>query len=69
VRETLASANTTRPELVAFLTHLDMEELEDDVEVPDDRDFRPDRTTHHAERLDEAQAFAQRMIEGDIGWP
>ena len=69
VRETLASADTTRPELVAFLTHLDMEELEDDVRAPDDRDFRPDRATYHAERLDEAQAFAQRMIDGDIDWP
>jgi Leucine Rich repeat len=69
VRETLATASTTRPELVAFLTHLDMDELEQDLQVSDDRDFRPNRPAYHAERLEEAQDFARRVMAGDIGWP
>jgi len=71
VRQTLVSASTTRPELVGFLTHLDMAELEDDPDRKEhpDHDFRTKRATQHAEHLDEARAFAQRMIEGDIGWP
>jgi hypothetical protein len=70
----LASASTTRPELAAFLTHLDVEQL-DDTDDPDqsvvstDYDFRTERTAHHGEYLDQAKEFAQRMIEGDIGWP
>lgn len=70
----LASASTTRPELAAFLTHLDVEQL-DDTDDPDqsvvstDHDFRTERTAHHGEYLDQAKEFAQRMIEGDIGWP
>lgn len=70
----LASASTTRPELAAFLTHLDTELL-DDTDVPEeeavsaDHDFRTARTANHNEYLDEARDFAQRMIKGDIGWP
>ncbi|GAA1889375.1 hypothetical protein [Actinomadura bangladeshensis] len=74
IRTDLASASTTRPELAAFLTHLDAEEL-DDTDDPDqeavgsDHDFRTERTAHHIEYLDEAREFAQRMIEGTIDWP
>lgn len=74
IRAGLASASTTRPELAAFLTHLDTELL-DDTDDPDqeavsaDHDFRTGRTAHHIEYLDEAREFAQRMIEGDIDWP
>ncbi|TWP53618.1 hypothetical protein FKR81_02295 [Lentzea tibetensis] len=73
IREDIASASATRPELVAFLTHLDMEELEDiDTDEGDgdgaDRDFRGNAARHY-EFVDEAADFARRMIEGDIGWP
>ncbi len=81
VRKDIAAANTARPELIAFLTHLCMEELEDDADAAEetdtaerereraDRDFRTERAARHAESLDEARAFARRMIDGDIGWP
>ncbi|MGW2856910.1 hypothetical protein ACWDAZ_34945, partial [Streptomyces sp. NPDC001215] len=73
-QETDASASTTRPELAAFLTHLDMEELDGpgDPEGESERadsDFRTERNARHAAFIDEAQNFARRMIEGDIGWP
>jgi hypothetical protein len=75
VRQDIASAGTTRPELVAFLTHL---EMEDEVEEPADpeweserasRDFRTGRVARHTELIEEAEDFARRMIAGDIGWP
>ncbi|GAA2103300.1 hypothetical protein [Actinomadura alba] len=74
VREDIASASTTRPELVAFLTHLDRDELDkpDDPEWESertDRDFRTERAAHHVTYLDEARNFAHRMIEGNIDWP
>ncbi|MEU1479166.1 hypothetical protein [Streptomyces sp. NPDC005760] len=83
VRQELASARTTPPALAAFLTHIDTEELDDDRGGSDtdsdsaaeldkeraDRDFRTERATRHAEFIAEAQDFARRMIEGDIGWP
>lgn len=77
VREEIASAPGTRPELVAFLTHLDTEAFEDDEDdggMDEDRDladhdFRTGRATRHAELIDEARDFARRMIEGDIRWP
>lgn len=74
IREDLASADTTRPELIGFLTHLDMEEVED-PDDPDgqseraDCDFRTERAARHAMFIDEARDFARRMIDGDIGWP
>lgn len=76
VRQDIASARATRPELVAFLTHLQM--TEEDAEVPDDprweserasRDFRTDRAASHSALIEEAKDFARRMIAGDIGWP
>ncbi|WP_425248080.1 hypothetical protein [Streptomyces sp. NEAU-NA10] len=80
IREDLASASDTRPELVAFLTHLDMEELQDDggdfgdsddewESERADSDFRTERAARHAELIHEARDFARRMTEGDIGWP
>lgn len=78
IRENIASASTTRPELVAFLTHLDMDELDDATDELDDpgrerkrtdHDFRTDRAARHIAYLDEARDFARRMIEGDLGWP
>lgn len=74
VRESLASASTTRPELVAFLTHLDMDESDepDDSDGQNgsaDHDFRTKRSARHIKYLDEARDFARRMIEGNIGWP
>ncbi|MDA3649080.1 hypothetical protein LZ318_15480 [Saccharopolyspora indica] len=62
-REELAATSTTRPELVAFLTHLDMDEL-DDPEHETDRtgyDFRTDRAAKHAAFTTEARAFARTI--------
>lgn len=74
IREDIASASTTRPELVAFLTHLDMEGLDDhhDPEGENkrtDNDFRTNRAAGHVAYLDEARSFAHRMIEGNLDWP
>lgn len=79
MRADIASASTTRPELAAFLTHLDMEESDDpdsgdaddsEWEARDaDYDFRPGRAERHMGYLDEARDFARRMMEGEIGWP
>jgi hypothetical protein len=74
IREDIASATTTRPELVAFLTHLKMDELDDtdDPECEVDRtdyDFRTKRAASHIAYLDEARNFAHRLIEGNIDWP
>ncbi|WP_329224530.1 hypothetical protein [Streptomyces canus] len=64
--------------LAAFLTHLDMEQLDDDgddsdTDGSDDEraryDFRAERAVRHAEFIAEARNFARRMIEGDVGWP
>lgn len=77
IREELASASTTPPALVAFLTHLEMTRPDTpfdnlaDLRDTDrtDRDFRyKDRAAAHATLLDEARDFARRMSEGDIGW-
>ncbi|MDI5907855.1 MULTISPECIES: hypothetical protein [Streptomyces] len=74
----LASTPTTRPELAAFLTHLDMEQLDDDEDdadtggSDDERagyDFRTERAVRHAEFIAVAEDFARSMSEGDIGWP
>jgi hypothetical protein len=76
-REEIAAASATRPELVAFLTHVEMGE-DDDADDPvdpewesesADHDFRTNRAAHHVTYIDEARDFARRMIEGDIGWP
>ncbi|MEV4313991.1 hypothetical protein [Actinocrispum sp. NPDC049592] len=65
IREDLANAPTTRPELRAFLNHLDMDEIGEDSETkPRDNDFRPNRTARHAERIEEAKSFAHRMMTG-----
>lgn len=75
IREDLVSGGAARPELVAFLTHLDMEELEDSDDDPEleslrtGHDFRTDRAERYARFVDEARNFARRMREGDIGWP
>ncbi|CAM5365357.1 hypothetical protein [Streptomyces chartreusis] len=77
VREEIVSAPGTRPELIAFLTHLETDDFEDDEDDTgpdedsdlDDHDFRTERAARHAELFDEARDFARRMIEGDIGWP
>ncbi|MEU0409427.1 hypothetical protein ABZ307_16650 [Streptomyces griseorubiginosus] len=76
-RQELLSADGTRPELRAFLTHLDMELLDDAEEHSDtesdaeraEYDFRTGRAARQAEYISEAQDFARRMIEGDIGRP
>jgi hypothetical protein len=72
VRELPADA---RPELVAFLDHVQIEEddleedeLEEDL-PPNEEDFRTNRAEHWAEYFTEAEEFAQRMMSGDIGWP
>ncbi len=77
VREEIVSAPDTRPELIAFLTHLETDGFEDDEDDtgpdedrdPDDHDFRTERAARHAELFDEARDFARRMFGGDIGWP
>ncbi|MFI9816184.1 leucine-rich repeat domain-containing protein [Saccharothrix variisporea] len=70
VREELVAADGTRPELVAFLSHLSTESLSDeDVDVRADRDFRSDRAERYAKSVEEALEFARRMHEGEIGWP
>ena len=58
-----------RPELVAFLDHLDTwyEEQQEDQPPPED-DFRTGREEAWATYLAEAEDFARRMMSGDIGW-
>ncbi|MEQ0558164.1 hypothetical protein ABJI51_03690 [Amycolatopsis sp. NEAU-NG30] len=65
VREELAAASTTRPELVAFLTHLNLDET--DIEPRPDHDFRHDAAARHAECVTEAREFARRRREGEHG--
>lgn len=65
VREELATAATTRPELVAFLTHVDLNESE--TGTGGDRDFRPRAAENHREHVAEAREFARRMREGHPG--
>lgn len=65
VREQLATAETTRPELVAFLTHLELSEQE--TGTGGDRDFRPAAAEKHREHVAEAREFARRMREGAAG--
>ncbi|WP_432197325.1 hypothetical protein [Streptomyces sp. bgisy027] len=80
VREEIVSAPATRPELVAFLTHLETDGFEEDEEDTedtdlaeesdlDDHDFRTEHATRHAQLFDEARDFARRVIDGDIGQP
>ena len=79
IREDITSVSTTRPELIAFLTHLNVDELGDSEldELGDpkreneraDHDFRTNRAARHVAYLDEARDFAHRMIEGNIDWP
>lgn len=73
----LAAAGTTRPELVAFLTHVTATDLDDPEEFDSsepaakraENDFRARRPERHTEFIEEAQDFADRIINGDIGWP
>jgi len=84
MRADIASASTTRPELAAYLTHLDIEDDDPDPNSDDagsdepgdpgwesrkDADFRASRAERHRKYLDEARGFARRMIEGDVSWP
>jgi hypothetical protein len=84
MRADIAPGSTIRPELAAYLTHLD---IEDDAPDPDsddagsdkpgdpgwqsrkDADFRSGRAARHQEYIDEARDFARRMMEGDLSWP
>ncbi len=66
IRRDLVSAPTTRPELRAFLSHLDMEEIDGSETRPRDNDFRPGRTARHAELIDEATTFAHGMMTGEV---
>jgi hypothetical protein len=67
VREVPAEA---RPELVAFLAAVEMEEDEPEEDyAPQEEDFRTGREQAWAEYLAEAEDFARRMRSGDIGWP
>ncbi|MET8849230.1 hypothetical protein [Amycolatopsis sp. NPDC004625] len=63
VREELAAAATTRPELAAFLTHLDLDEQEISADVH--HDFRPKAAERHAETVAGAREFARRLREDD----
>lgn len=65
VREELASSATTRPELVAFLTHVESDEQEISEDV--DCDFRSGAAAGHVKYIAEAREFARRMREGDHG--
>ncbi len=70
VREVPADA---RPELVAFLDHVDIEEDDEPEPVedhpPTKEDFRSRRAQAWADYLSESQDFARRVASGDIGWP
>jgi hypothetical protein len=67
IREELAASATTRPELVTFLTHLDLDEGESEREPGDDRDFRPRAAARQAECFAAALEFARSLREGDNG--
>ncbi|ADJ47582.1 hypothetical protein AMES_5757 [Amycolatopsis mediterranei S699] len=66
-REELLASGTARPELVAFLTHLEMDEVDSEPEERGGHDFRPDAAARHAESVDQARDFARRLREGDTG--
>jgi hypothetical protein len=83
-RADIASGSTIRPELAAYLTHLDIEDDDADPDSVDsgsgesgdpewetrkDADFRSARAGRHQEYIEEALDFARRMAEGDLGWP
>lgn len=67
VREELVASGTTRPELVTFLTHLEMDEVESEPEERVGQDFRTRAAARQAESVDQARDFARRLREGDIG--
>ncbi|GAA4528168.1 hypothetical protein [Amycolatopsis samaneae] len=70
LREELVSAATTHPALVAFLTHLEMNELEDsEASAANDHDFRPRRAARHAESAERARNFADRLGTENAGGP
>jgi hypothetical protein len=61
-----------RPELVAFLDHVEIEEDEEEEDAdypPRETDFRSDQAERWAKDLAQAEDFARRMMSGDIGWP
>jgi hypothetical protein len=63
---------TGRPELAAFLTHVEpFEHLPDEDQDPDPptEDFRAERMTKYAKDFADAQEFAAKMMSDDIGWP
>ncbi|GHH30047.1 hypothetical protein [Lentzea cavernae] len=60
---------TGRPELVAFLTHVQPHEDEDEDPDPPTDDFRSERLTGYAKDFADAEEFARRMMSDDIGWP
>lgn len=74
VRKEFTSTTSTRPELAAFLTHLDMGELAaTDGSSSDDAarasagispDFRTERSARYARFIEEARDVARRMIDG-----
>ncbi|HEX7162726.1 MAG TPA: hypothetical protein VF223_15995, partial [Trebonia sp.] len=84
MRTDIASGGTIRPELAAYLTHLDIEDDDPDPDSVDagsgesgdpgwesrkDADFRSARAGRHQKYIDEARDFARRTMEGDISWP
>lgn len=59
-----------RPELVAFLSQVEVERDDEDEDFPPRaKDFRSSRAQGHAESVAEAVEFARRMRTGGIGWP
>lgn len=63
---------TGRPELVAFLEHVEPHDLLPDENPdpdPPSEDFRAGRAEKYAKDFAEAEEFADRMRSDDIGWP
>ncbi|MEU0883334.1 hypothetical protein ABZ345_32405 [Lentzea sp. NPDC005914] len=59
-----------RPELVAFIDHLDDDyEAPEEDRPPQENDFRTNRAEAWAGYLADAEDFARRMMSGEIGWP
>jgi hypothetical protein len=84
IRADIASDSTVRPELAAYLSHLDIEDDDHDPDSDDagsdelgdpgwesrkDADFRSGRAERHEAYIDEARDFARRMMDGDTSWP